>query len=269
MNVPAEPATRVIFAHGNGLTPGVYAPMLRRLESAALEVHAVPTLGHDPRYPVTDGWPCLRDELCGHLLSLPVKRTVLVGHSLGGLLSLMVALQRPDAVQGLIMLDSPPFGGIRAAAVRLLKMSGRMNAVFGVAQQRRQQWASMSEAKQHFAGRGMFSRWDSEVFDAFLKSGLRWRGTELGLSFDPEVERRIYQTTPHDLGRQIWRAPLHLPVAFVAGRQSRIMKSAGMQLSHGLAGSRFHWVDGSHLFPLEFPARTAALLRQLISDFDA
>ena len=53
--------------------------------------------GHNPAYPVTANWPHLvqNDRHFG-LHSEPV---ILLGHSLGGILSLMAASRRPDLVR--------------------------------------------------------------------------------------------------------------------------------------------------------------------------
>ena len=73
--------------------------------------------GHDPRYPVTRDWPHLVDELlddiASHHRDEERPQVWLVGHSLGGYLSLMAALKRPQWVRGVVMLDSPVIGGWR------------------------------------------------------------------------------------------------------------------------------------------------------------
>ena len=49
-----------------------------------LDMHA-----HNPRYPVTDGWPHLVDEYINELTTRYSEPVILVGHSLGGMLSVM------------------------------------------------------------------------------------------------------------------------------------------------------------------------------------
>jgi pimeloyl-ACP methyl ester carboxylesterase len=45
----------------------------------------------------------------------------LVGHSLGGILSVMAAARHPELARGVLMLDSPLIGGWRATTVGVAK----------------------------------------------------------------------------------------------------------------------------------------------------
>ena len=97
----------------------------------------------------------------------------LVGHSLGGLLSLMAACRRPDLARGLVMLDSPVITGWRAHSVAVFKHSGLIRKVSPgkVSQQRRHHWPDMASVKQHFASKPVFARWDPRVLDDYVAAG--------------------------------------------------------------------------------------------------
>ena len=114
----------IVFSHANGFPAGTYRLLFEAWRAAGYKVHALEKFGHDPRYPVTSNWPHLRDELI-HFIEREVREPVyLVGHSLGGLLSLLAACRRPDLARGLVMLDSPVFAGWRAHGVQVLKATG-------------------------------------------------------------------------------------------------------------------------------------------------
>ncbi|MFV8221475.1 alpha/beta fold hydrolase, partial [Enterobacter cloacae complex sp.6700776] len=92
-------------------------------------VEALDRLGHDPRFPVTSDWRRLRDQLL-HFIEhdmRPDAPVALVGHSLGGMLSLMAACRRPELVSQLVLLDSPVVAGFKAAAVAVAKTTGLMH----------------------------------------------------------------------------------------------------------------------------------------------
>jgi len=60
----------------------------------------------------------MRDRLWAYIDARQLKQPVLMGHSLGGALALMMAAERPAAVERLVIVDSLPFiGGLRGGNV--------------------------------------------------------------------------------------------------------------------------------------------------------
>ena len=53
----------IVFAHANGFPAGTYRQLFAIWRDAGYAVHAVERFGHDPRFPVSNNWPHLRDEL--------------------------------------------------------------------------------------------------------------------------------------------------------------------------------------------------------------
>lgn len=61
----------------------------------------------DPR--PADFLPSMRDELLGYLQAQHLPKVAVIGHSLGGVLAMQMALKAPDAVGPLVIVDSLPF----------------------------------------------------------------------------------------------------------------------------------------------------------------
>lgn len=61
----------------------------------------------DPR--PADFLPAMRDELLGYLQAHHLSKVAVIGHSLGGVLAMQLALKAPDAVGPLVIVDSLPF----------------------------------------------------------------------------------------------------------------------------------------------------------------
>lgn len=266
MTVP-EP---IVFAHANGYPSGTYRVLFEAWRAAGHAVHAIERLAHDPAYPVTSNMPKLRDELGAF-----VERQVaadggalpwIVGHSLGGVLGLMLACRCPDLVRGLVLLDSPLFTGWRGHGLKMLKTSGLIHRLpeAKVALRRRQRWPSRDAVLTHFAGKSVFARWDPRVLADYVQAGFDEADGEVVLGFRRDIESRIYTALPHHLGTLMKKHPPRCPVAFLAGRQSTLLRQAGVNGARALAGERFQWTDGGHLFPMEHPDETAAAVLRLI-----
>jgi pimeloyl-ACP methyl ester carboxylesterase len=249
----------IVFSHANGFPAGTYRVLFEAWRAAGHAVHALEKFGHDPAYPVTGNWPKLRDQLIAFTERTASGPAVLVGHSLGGLLSLMAACRRPDLAAGLVLLDSPVFTGWRAHSVQVLKATGliQRGSPGRVSRTRRHEWPSREAVLAHFAAKATFARWDRRVLADYVACGFEEQDGKTVLAFRREIETRIYNTLPHQLGSLLRRHPPKCPVSFIAGTQSREMRQAGLAASKALARERFGWIEGTHLFPMEHPEQTA------------
>lgn len=257
------PRGTLVFAHANGFPAGVYEPLFAAWRAAGWRVVAPPMLAHDPRYPVESGWRRLRDELVDFVLAqAPGERVVFAGHSLGGMLSLLAAVRRPDLARAVILLDSPIVAGWRAHSVHMAKRLRLINRVGPgrVSRTRRHEWPDREAVHAHFAAKHAFARWDPRMLAGYVRHGFEAHEGRVVLAFRREVETRIYDTLPHHVAPLLHRHPLRCPVHFLAGTQSAEMRQAGAAASRALAGPRFHWIEGSHLYPMERPDETAAIV---------
>ena len=252
-------AGTIVFAHANGFPAGTYRKLFAVWRKAGFSVHALPMLGHDPRYPVTGNWPHLRDQLL-HFIEHEVDGpAVLVGHSLGGYLCLMAAARRPELARSVVVLDSPVLSGWKARALQIAKAAGigeRFSAGH-VSKRRRQHWPSAEAAFEHFAAKPAFARWAPGVLRDYIACGVEPHDKEHRLSFDRIVETDIYNTLPHHLDRVLRRHPLQCPMAFVRGSESDEVRRVGLRATKRVAQGQISTIEGSHLFPFEKPAETA------------
>jgi pimeloyl-ACP methyl ester carboxylesterase len=272
----------IIFSHGNSFPASTYSVLFRALRSRGLAVRAIEQFGHDPRYPVTSNWPHLVQQLADFAapqIEEHGQPVWLVGHSLGGFLSLMCAARHPQlgghGVAGVVLLDSPVLGGWRAKAVALAKHTQLVGSVSPgkVSRARRNSWPSAEAALAHFEHKKAFSHWDPQVLRDYIEHGTHNADTPKGpqrvLNFDRDVETAIYNTLPHNLDRLLRRHPLQCPVGFVGGTHSEEMRQVGMSMTRKVVGprpERLCMVEGSHLFPMEQPLLTAQLVAEVIED---
>jgi pimeloyl-ACP methyl ester carboxylesterase len=261
----------IVFCHANGFVAGTYSSSFEHWRAAGWPVLALPRFGHDPRYPVSSNWPHLRDELL-HFVDQQALASppVLVGHSMGGYISLLAACKKPGLARAIVLLDAPIVAGWRAHTVHVLKLSRLMQrgGPGKVSIKRRQHWPSAEAAWAHFAAKRAFAVWDAAVLKDYIQHGLQ-AAPEHGphavqLAFAREVETRIYNTLPHHLGQLLQRHPPRCPVAYIGGTRSPEGRQAGLAATRALVHERLAWVEGSHLFPMEQPEATAKLTLKML-----
>lgn len=259
MGTGAESPT-IVFSHANGFPSGTYRVLFEAWRAAGFTVHAIEKFGHDPRFPVTNNWPHLRDQLIEFIRHDTSGPVFLVGHSLGGYLSLMAASRRPDLALGVVLLDSPLLSGWKARALQVMKVAGvgERFTPAKVSSRRRDHWPSSAAAFEHFAAKPAFARWAPGVLKDYIKCGTEPQGKGRGLAFDRAIETAIYTSLPHHLARVLRSHPLQCPLAFVRGSESAEVKQVGMSATTRLTHGRVSSIAGSHLFPLEHPTDTAA-----------
>jgi pimeloyl-ACP methyl ester carboxylesterase len=272
------PTPTIVFSHANSFTASTYNVLFKELRSRGFKVKAVEKFGHDPRYPVTNNWPHLVQQLLD-FTQAEVNKTgapvILAGHSLGGFISLMAAARHPELARGVLLIDSPILGGWRATTLGVIKSAQMVGSVSpgAVSRRRRYHWPDQAAALAYFQSKKAFARWDPQVLQDYIAHGthdeMHGGETRRTLSFNREVETAIYNTLPDNLDRLFKRHPLKCPVAFIGGTHSAEMKQVGMTMTESICKGRLMMLDGSHLFPMEKPQATAAAMEASILNFSS
>jgi pimeloyl-ACP methyl ester carboxylesterase len=256
----------IVFSHANSFAASTYRVLFRLLRARGFKVRAVDKFGHASQYPVTNNWPRLVQQLVDFSKAETDKAgeaAYLVGHSLGGFLSVMAAARHPELARGVLLLDSPLLGGWRATTLGVIKTTQIVGSVSpgAISRRRRNTWPDAAAAMEYFRHKKVFARWDPQVLQDYVDHGTH--DDESGqrvLSFDRDVETAIYNTLPDNLDRLLRRHPLKCPVSFIGGMHSAEMQQVGMAMTQQVTRGRIAMVDGTHLFPMEKPAVTAAAI---------
>ena len=212
----------VHLAHANGFPPGAYRALAETLTGS----HRVVALPSRPLWPGSrptsaPTWRPLADDLVAGLESLGLSGVVGVGHSLGGVLTLWAAIDRPDLFRAVVLIDPvllPPawLRGLRL--LRLLGLGHRQPLVQG-ALRRRRTWPNRRACFEHYRDKPLFARWSDEVLGEYVRAGTQPRldgGVEL--AYPPEWEAHIFATTPLGIWRDVPR--LHAPALVIRGEHS-------------------------------------------------
>lgn len=250
------------FSHANGFPAPCYRKIFGYLEKR-FDVSYIDAIGHDPRYPVTDNWPHLVEELIDYLTGRYRRPVIGVGHSMGGYLTFMAAMQRPELFKCIVLLDAPLLSYFKSRGLEMSKWMGIVDRVTPAAstRNRRREWDSAAQALAHFKSRKLFRRFDSDCLADYVRFGMVERGGRLHLRFDPDIEYRIYCSIPHHFAD--YTTPLKVPAGFVGGRDSAEVQMVGLSMMKRRYGFHFKRVEGTHLFPLECPQVAATAIGEM------
>ena len=225
----------------------------------------VEAIGTDPRYPPTEGWPHLVEQLIDTLEREYGGEPVCgVGHSLGAYLNFMAAARRPELFRAIVMLDAPVIGAFKGRALGAVKRLGIVDRVTpaGMTRERRSAWTTREEAKAHFKSRLLFRHFTDECLEHYVQHGLIGAPGRFRLRIDPEIEYRIYRTIPHGMNRYV--KLLKVPAGFVGGADSDVLRRVGLGAMRGPRFAKLR-VPGGHLFPFEHPLLAAAAVQELLA----
>ena len=187
--------TPIHFSHANGFPAPCYRKLFDGLGSD-LRIGHLDRIGHDPRFPVTDGWGNLVDELIHAVERRWLEPVLGIGHSLGGFLTAMAAARRPDLFRAIILLDAPILGRFQGSAMQFAKRIGLIDRMTPAAstRSRRREWPSREDALAHFRRRRVFAKFDAACLEDYVRFGLVDHARGVQLWFDPDIETRIYRT---------------------------------------------------------------------------
>lgn len=251
------------FAHANGFPARTYNKLFSFLADD-FDIDYLERHGHNPQFPVTDNWKFLVEELREEIETRYAKPVIGVGHSLGGILHFLVAVEKPELYKQIILLDSPLISQLRSHGLRILKITKLIDrySPSQMTRYRRNLWKTKEEAFAHFRSKAKFAAFDTEVLRDYIEYGMVETEKGFELFFKPAIEAKIYRTIPHHLAE--FRGRLKVPTAYIGGTESREGRLAGLSFMRKHFPIDFFTVAGSHLFPLEKPYETAQIIKKII-----
>lgn len=247
---------RIHFAHGNGFPSGCYRQLLSRL-SENYPITDIDMVGHDS-YPVTDNWVHLVDEVIDSIEATGKGPVIALGHSLGGALSLMASLKRPDLFSQVIMLDSPIIDHVKSHALGVVKKLGLIDHVTPAkrTKNRKAFWKNREQVEAYLRQKTLFKYFQEDCLQDYIDYGLiKNNQGEYCLKFDRQIEYLIFRTLPHRL--PMVKVSNHCPVTMIYGRQSDVVSWYDVLYMRWRWGVKTQSLEGTHMFPFENPKRAA------------
>lgn len=253
------------FAHGNGFPALCYTQMLNQLEQR-FDVCFLDKIGHDPLFPVSENWHNLVYEIIDSVKMQSNQPVIAVGHSLGGILSLLAAIEEPELFKAVIMLDSPIIGRFKSSMVRLAKALGIIDRVTPAfrSRGRRPYWQNHEVLVKYLRSRDLFKTFSEECLNDYISYGLDHRRDGYYLRFNKHVEYEIYRTIPHILPK--YEGKLVTPTALIYGDKSTVVDRMDVGYMKKYFNVTSFKMKGSHLLTMEHPNEVA---NQIFTAVDA
>lgn len=252
------------FAHGNGFPALCYNQLLKELQTR-FECTYIDKIGHNPEFAVTENWHCLVDELIHNIkqqnfLRKSTEPVIAVGHSLGGVLTLLAAHENPELFKVVVMIDAPVLNQIKSRLVQIAKSLGVIDHITPArsARRRRQYWRNQEELYRYLKEKPLFRTFTEECLQDFMRFGAEQTPQGYQLRFDPQIEYLIYRTIPHHLPYYLKK--LSVPVILIYGDQSTVVSRLDVQHMQNRYNIHCIKMRGTHMLPMESPEQLAEII---------
>ena len=275
MSIPyftlGEPGEPLYFLHANGYPPECYRPLITSLS----ERYQVISMRQRPLWPnskpeeIAD-WNPLTDDFLRFLDEQKTGASIVVGHSVGGIVALRAALRQPESFRALVLIDPvlfPPYIIRPWQVVRSLGLAYQVHPLVRASKNRRQEFDDLDRLFKGYRRKSVFKYMDDTALHAYV-DGIACPGDHgYKLCYSAEWEMRIYVTSVwHDL--DIWRGlqGLKVPLLIVRGAETdTFWASTGRCVQLKIATARVVTVPrATHLVPLERPAEVFQAIQEFL-----
>jgi pimeloyl-ACP methyl ester carboxylesterase len=259
------------LAVANGFPPQIYTPLLQplieRYRVISLPPRALwPQIGAPPEE--VGSWRDLAGDLLDSLRQYNLQDVIAVGHSFGGVVSMLAALAEPSRFRALILLDPTILPKDVTESIKELRAQGevpRFPLVDG-ALKRRHRFADVGEAYAYWRGKPLFKDWSDSAVRLYAESLTQPTADgDLELVWPREWEAYYYQSIDADVWDYLPKLNGLLPTLIIRGSNSDTYMEESADRARMLLPDATHLTlpGYGHLFPLAAPDAT----RQMIENW--
>lgn len=261
------------IAVANGFPPQTYSPLLRpfmedyrviSLPPRALWGNEVPPDGfHD--------WWMVADDLLAGLDTYQLNDVIAIGHSFGGIVSLLAVIKEPERFKALIMLDPTILMPNILSMIQQAWDQGVVDQLPMVqgANRRRRQFDSVDDAFMRFRGKRLFEGWSDEVLRFYVEHGTQPAsdGNGVELTWSAEWEAYYFSTVQQTIWDDLPKVNGLVPTLIIRGGTSNTFVAESINRTKSLIPSAtFATVDGhGHLFPQSDPQSAANIIQEFLT----
>lgn len=260
----------VHFLHGNGFCARTLWPMAQEINCTG-DMWFTDVPGHgisvQPDHDMPDWLKMARRVGDGLERNAGGKPVVGIGHSMGGVITLMLAAERPQLFSRIILLDPVLFSPEILLVQRLVRKTGmwKRTALVKAVAGRRQQWPDVVSMKEDLQKKSLYRKWVPDALDEFITGASRAAADGVELSCSPHWEASIFGSYPRGLWQAVHRVTVPVDILVATESYGFIARSA-RKAAKANANIRWQTVAGSHCFPMEQPRMAAELINRILSN---
>jgi len=253
---------KVQFSHGNGFPSSSYSYLFELLDN--VQVNFIEKTGHGD-YPLNKDLYNFADELIESIETAYSEPIIGLGHSLGGVVTLLAASERPDLFKKVIVLDPVLFSKRKRYVIWLLIKLGFTDwlGVTKKAKKRRTHFSNLEEVRNSYQEKTLFKRFHNKCFEDYLEHGFTQSEEGVELAFSSKIEADIFRYIQTKVPANLDK----LDGVLIYGNHSDTFQKSDMKWwKRNFPNFEIISFEGGHLFPFENPEETAKLLNKYISD---
>ena len=257
------------FAHANGYPPEAYRQLMDPLTKQYKVIGMLQRpLWHNADYNVVQDWRKLADDMICFFDNQAIKNVISIGHSMGGVVSVLAAHKRPDLFAKIILIEPVIFTKLLTTINSLMPMSLRKKyvPVAKIALNRRDHWPTEQDIFDSYRKKKIFSLMSDEAIWDWIKAGIvidQKGGVKL--RFTKEWEAHIYATVTNILTEL---DNLKVPFYIMRGEKTNVISDAAWKKLHKKHPEHqlIDYKNTTHLLPLEKPALVASDILKIINN---
>lgn len=266
-------AKRIHLLHGTGFSAMTLAAMASQLpKDWSIWLTDVPGHGKSTQ-PTTKmpNWQKMANTIADAIYQQAnVKENgplIGIGHSMGGVLTLLAAVKYPDLFSEIILLDPVLFKTEMIIAQQLMRATGtwRQRALVKSVANRTATWPSLTAMNESIASKSFYKNWHPQVINDYCEfSSHVSKNDAVQLSCQPSWEASIFGSYPKGLWRAIYH--IEIPVEILIANKSYFFIPKAVKRAAKINKSiQWQMFGKHHCFPMEQPIETAEIISRLIT----
>jgi pimeloyl-ACP methyl ester carboxylesterase len=256
------------FAHANGFPPETYRQFIGNLTPD----YRVTGMKFRPLWPNSDPhafrhWETAADDLIQFLDQQGLSNIIGIGHSFGGIATLLASIKRPNLFKQLVLIEPVVLPGWVYVMTKLLPrfLLVKANPVVKKTLVRTEQWDNRKQAFRQFRSKQVFSKIKDNALWDYVNAATHENPDEsVSLTFSKDWEAQIYMTFSSQ-----WKNLDNVTVPYLAirGESSDTISKAvwAKWKSRNRIGEFFEVENTGHLIPLEKPVLLTKIIKEYLS----
>lgn len=257
-------------AVANGFPPQSYAPLAAHLTQNFRVVSLPPrALWQETPPEKRESWKyTVARDLSDALTAHDLHDVIAVGHSFGGVASLLAAIAAPERFRALILLDPTIMPPNTMRMIRLAQAFNLKNPLAQGAERRRESFLNRDDAYQRLRNKSLFRDWDEDAFNGYLDAMPTGADGSLKLAWPRAWEAYYFRTLYTGTWRELPKLRGKLPIlALRGGNSDTFLPDAAERFRRVLPDTTVQDVAGhGHLFPQSAPEQTASMIVAWLRD---